>query len=114
MRKLALSGILIPMVLLFLAVSALWRCTPQAKQMSDEEKIAAILDSLTLKEKARLLVGTGMHFELPEGFEEMMAGMAGQGGPQAPGKPAVEGGIPLLKAPPVQRKKRHLSLPAEE
>ncbi len=80
MRKLALSGIVVPMGLLFLAGSALWQCTPQQKQMSDDEKIAAILDSLTVKEKARLLVGTGMHFDLPEGFEQIIAEAMGQAG----------------------------------
>lgn len=43
------------------------QCSP--KKESDQEKIDRIVASMTLKEKAQLVIGTGMHFELPEGVE---------------------------------------------
>lgn len=80
MKKRTFSRVAIPLGLLFLAFSAIWQCTQKTNPMSEDEKIAAILDSLTVKEKARLLVGTGMHLDLPEGFEQLIAATLGQAG----------------------------------
>lgn len=69
--------------------------------MSDDEKIAAILDSLSLKEKARLLVGTGMHLDLPEGFEQIIAAAMGQtGGKKEAETASGPGGSDAQPTPP--------------
>ena len=94
MKKLSISGFVAPLVLLLWAGTALWQCIPQQRQMNDDQKIAAILDSLTLEEKARLLVGTGMHFELPGGSDQAIGSTAQRTERQSQARPAGKGRRP--------------------
>lgn len=94
MKKLSISGFVAPLVLLLWAGTTLWQCTPQQRQMNDDQKIAAILDSLTLEEKARLLVGTGMHFELPGGSDQAIGSTAQRTERQSQARPAGKGRRP--------------------
>ncbi|MFA9390589.1 MAG: glycoside hydrolase family 3 N-terminal domain-containing protein [Prolixibacteraceae bacterium] len=50
---------------LFLLGGILYSCT-ENQSLKDQEKVNAIVASLTLKEKAQLVIGTGMFFELPD------------------------------------------------
>lgn len=48
-------------------------CNPQ-KQDADQEKLNQILNSMTLKEKAQLVIGTGMFFEMPDSMMKQFGG----------------------------------------
>lgn len=58
-RKMIPIGAITPLLLVMTL------CTP--KQPNDQAKIDQIIASMTLKEKAQLVIGTGMHFEMPAG-----------------------------------------------
>lgn len=48
-------------------------CNPK-KQDADQEKLNQILNSMTLKEKAQLVIGTGMFFEMPDSMMKQFGG----------------------------------------
>lgn len=45
----------------------LMQCTTE--QQKEDQKIQEIISQMTLEQKAKLVIGTGMHFELPAGME---------------------------------------------
>ena len=56
----------------------------QAKS-SDEQKIQQIISKMTLEQKAQLVIGTGMFFEMPDSLKKMMPpGFGGEGDTKDP------------------------------
>ena len=56
----------------------------QAKS-SDEQKIQQIISKMTLEQKAQLVIGTGMFFEMPDSLKKMMPpGFGGEGDAKDP------------------------------
>lgn len=52
--------------LIFMAVMVLVQCTNKKPQLKDKSDIKGVIAALTLEEKANLVVGLGMHFEIPD------------------------------------------------
>lgn len=60
-------------------------CSGDNAGVSEKKKIQAVISKMTLEQKAQLVVGTGMHFELPDSIKAKMP--AGFGGPADPNNP---------------------------
>ena len=64
------------MILIFLLLMAgVSQVSAQKNDIADEQKIKGIVSKMTLTQKAQLLIGTGMYFELPDSIKKMMGPM---------------------------------------
>jgi beta-glucosidase len=59
-----------------------WQCSGNKAGQSDDQKVQEIISKMTLKQKAQLVIGTGMFFELPDSImAKMPAGFKGEADP---------------------------------
>lgn len=62
------------LILLVLAIGLNTSSCTHSKKDADQEKLNQILTSMTLKEKAQLVIGTGMFFEMPDSMMKQFGG----------------------------------------
>jgi beta-glucosidase len=62
------------LILLVLAIGLNNSSCTHTKKDADQEKLNQILTSMTLKEKAQLVIGTGMFFEMPDSMMKQFGG----------------------------------------
>ena len=72
MKRMKFAGKLTILALLFLTFSTIVQAFPTGK---NEKQIREIVSKMTLEQKAQLLIGTGMYFELPDSIKAKMPPM---------------------------------------
>jgi len=83
------------MSLTFLAGISLLPCMAIGANKTGDEKIQKIISGMTLEQKARLVVGTGMFFDLPDSIKAKMP--PGFGGPADPNDKEYSGKVDQLR-----------------
>ena len=72
MKRMKFAGKVTILALLFLTFSTIVQAFPTGK---NEKQIREIVSKMTLEQKAQLLIGTGMYFELPDSIKAKMPPM---------------------------------------
>ncbi len=72
MKRMKFTGKITILALLFLTFSTIVQAFPTGK---NEKQIREIVSKMTLEQKAQLLIGTGMYFELPDSIKAKMPPM---------------------------------------
>jgi len=72
MKRMKFAGKITILALLFLTFSTIVQAFPTGK---NEKQIREIVSKMTLEQKAQLLIGTGMYFELPDSIKAKMPPM---------------------------------------
>ena len=62
-----------------------FQAKPALAKSTDEQKIQQIISKMTLEQKAQLVIGTGMFFEMPDSIKaKMPPGFGGEGDSKDP------------------------------
>ena len=60
---------------MLISIFSLNVCVISAQKDNNKEMVNKLIDEMTLKQKAQLLIGTGMYFEFPDSIAKKFAGM---------------------------------------